>query len=160
MLSSKMYSDHMKIHRTVFYPFQLKLWRCNFLGVATGQTSLQITSCVTKNQNLEMYCKFTPASGTNLPKICFYMMENKLVASTNSTSTPAPEFKNRANVSIVDNTCKLLLTGFSEDKPQNYTCFIKQTASASVSAIVEKSKMTKLSYLLHLAFCKENNIPY
>lgn len=145
MLSNKMYFDHMKIHRTVFYQFQLKLWCCNFLGVATGQTSLQISSCLTKNQNLEMSCKFTPASGSSLQKTCYYMMENQLIASTNSSSIPDSNFKNRANISIVDNTCKLSLTGFSADKPKNYTCFIKQTASpVSVYATLDKSKTTKL----------------
>lgn len=148
MLSNKMYSDHMKIHRTVFYQFQLKLWLfwcCNFLGVATGQTSLQISSCITKDQNLQMYCKFIPAPDPKLPKNCYYKTEDKVIASTNSSMPQDNTFKNRANVSIVDNTCELLLKGFSDDKPKNYTCFIKQTASpGSVSATVEKSKTTKL----------------
>ncbi|XP_048043663.1 thy-1 membrane glycoprotein [Megalobrama amblycephala] len=116
------------------------------LGVATGQTSLQISSCLTKEQNLEMYCKFTPASGSSLPKTCYYMTESELIASTNSSSIPNPTFKNRANISIVDNTCKLSLNGFSADKPKNYTCFIKQTASpVSVSATVDKSKLQTCS---------------
>ncbi len=110
------------------------------LGVASAQTSLQLSFCVTKDQNLDMYCKFTPASDPKLQKTCYYMTENKLVGSTNSSATPDSTFKNRANVSLVENVCKLNLKGFSDDKPKNYTCFIKQSATVSVSAIVDKSK--------------------
>ncbi|XP_051749088.1 thy-1 membrane glycoprotein [Ctenopharyngodon idella] len=116
------------------------------LGVATGQTSLQISSCITKDQNLQMYCKFIPAPDPKLPKNCYYKTEDKVIASTNSSMPQDNTFKNRANVSIVDNTCELLLKGFSDDKPKNYTCFIKQTASpGSVSATVEKSKLQACS---------------
>ncbi len=114
-------------------------WCYHFLGVASAQTSLQLSSCLTKDQNLEMYCKFTP--DPKLQKTCYYMTENKLVGSTNTSITPDSTFKNRATVSIVEDMCKLNLNGFSADKPQNYTCFIKQTATpVSVSAVVEKSK--------------------
>ncbi|XP_059405187.1 thy-1 membrane glycoprotein [Carassius carassius] len=115
------------------------------LGVASAQTSLQLSFCVTKDQNLDMYCKFTPASDPKLQKICYYMTENKLVGSTNSSANPDSTFKNRANVSIVENMCKLNLKGFSDDKPRNYTCFIKQNASVSVSAVVDKSKLQACS---------------
>lgn len=144
------------MHRTVLYQFQLKLqlsWYYNFfLGVASGQTSLQISSCLTKEQNLRMSCKFTPAADLKLPKNCYYKTETELIGNSNSSIVPDSTFKNRANVSISDTTCELYLKGFSDDKPQNYTCFIKQTASpVSVSAIVDKSKTS---------FLKENNSPY
>lgn len=116
------------------------------LGVASAQTPLQLSSCLTKDQNLDMYCKFTPASDPKLQKTCYYMTENKLVGSTNISSIPDSTFKNRATVSIVENVCKLNLKGFSDDKPKNYTCFIKQTATAvSVSAVVDKSKLQTCS---------------
>uniref|UniRef100_A0A672LQ78 Thy-1 cell surface antigen n=1 Tax=Sinocyclocheilus grahami TaxID=75366 RepID=A0A672LQ78_SINGR len=116
------------------------------LGVASAQTSLQLSSCLTKDQNLDMYCKFTPASDPKLQKTCYYMTENKLVGSTNMSTIPDSTFKNRATVSIAENMCKLNLKGFSDDQPKNYTCFIKQTATPmSVSAVVDKSKLQTCS---------------
>ncbi|XDV20874.1 hypothetical protein PO909_026086 [Leuciscus waleckii] len=116
------------------------------LGVASGQTSLRISSCLTKEQNLQMSCKFTPAADPKLPKTCYYMTESKMIGSSNSSTVPDSTFKNRANVSISDTTCELYLKGFSDDKPKNYTCFIKQTASPmSVSEIVDKSKLQTCS---------------
>ncbi|XP_073697211.1 thy-1 membrane glycoprotein [Garra rufa] len=124
---------------TVFATFFL-------LGVVSAQTSLQLSACVNKEQNLEMFCKFTPAQDPKLTKTCYYMTENKLVGSTNSSSIPDSTFKNRATVAIEENTCKLLLKGFSEDKPKNYTCYIKQTAMpVSAVAVVEKSKLQTCS---------------
>lgn len=74
------------------------------------------------------------------------MTENKLVGSTNTSSSPDSTFKNRANVSIEGSVCKLNLKGFSADQPKNYTCFIKQTATpVSVSAVVDKSKQQNLN---------------
>ncbi|XP_056113315.1 thy-1 membrane glycoprotein [Rhinichthys klamathensis goyatoka] len=116
------------------------------LGVASGQTSLQISSCLTKDQNLQMSCKFVPATDPKLLKTCYYMTENKLIGHSNSSITPDSTFKNRANVSISNTTCELYLKGFSADKPTNYTCFIKQTASpVSVVATVDKSKLQTCS---------------
>ncbi|KTG38529.1 hypothetical protein cypCar_00003012 [Cyprinus carpio] len=116
------------------------------LGVASAQTSLQLSFCLTKDQNLDMNCKFTPASDPKLQKTCYYMTENKLVGSTNASNIPDSTFKNRATVSLVENVCKLNLKGFSDDKPKNYTCYIKQTATpVSVSAVVDKSKLQTCS---------------
>lgn len=138
MLSYGNTQDKYHSNLTVYYAIS---WCYHFLGVASAQTSLQLSSCLTKDQNLDMYCKFTPVSDSKLQKTCYYMTENKLVGSTNMSSTPESTFKNRATVSIVENMCKLNLKGFSDDKPKNYTCFIKQTATAvSVSAVVDKSK--------------------
>ncbi|KAK7164532.1 hypothetical protein R3I94_003052 [Phoxinus phoxinus] len=117
------------------------------LGVASGQTSLQISSCVTKEQNLQMSCKFTPATDPKLPKTCYYMTESKYIGSTNSSSIPPDStFKKRANVSLSNTACELYLTGFSNDKPQNFTCFIKQTdLPVSITAIVDKSTLQTCS---------------
>lgn len=98
-----------------------------------------------------MSCKFIPAPDSKLPITCSYSTEGKLIGSSNSSITADSTFKNRANVSITSTTCELSLKGFSADKPQNYTCSIKQTASpVSTSAIVEKSKTS-------ITFLKENN---
>lgn len=114
------------------------------LGVASAQNPPQLSSCLTKDQNLDMYCKFT--LDPKIKETCYYMTENKLVGSTNISSSPDSTFKNRANVSIVGNVCKLNLKGFSADQPKNYTCFIKQTATpVSVSAEVDKSKLQACS---------------
>ncbi|XP_067294956.1 thy-1 membrane glycoprotein [Pseudorasbora parva] len=115
------------------------------LGVATGQNSLQISSCLTKDQNLQMYCRFT-ASDPKVLNTCFYMTDNKLIGSTNTSSLPDSTFKNRANVSLSDTTCELYLKGFSDDKPKNYTCYFKQKdMQVSASATVEKSKLQTCS---------------
>ncbi|XP_077096877.1 thy-1 membrane glycoprotein [Siphateles boraxobius] len=116
------------------------------LGVASGQTALQISSCLTKEQNLQMSCKFTPATNPKLPKTCYYMTENKLIGNSNSSIAPDNTFKNRANVSMTDTTCELYLKGFSDDKPKNYTCVIKQNDSpVSIMAVVDKSKLQTCS---------------
>ncbi len=119
-------------------------WCCHFLGVASAQIPPQLSSCLTKDQNLDMYCKFT--LDPKIKETCYYMTENKLVGSTNISSSPDSTFKNRANVSIVKNVCTLNLKGFSADQPKTYTCFIKQTATpVSVSAEVDKSKQQNLN---------------
>ncbi|KAK7173098.1 hypothetical protein R3I93_003046 [Phoxinus phoxinus] len=116
------------------------------LGVASGQTSLQISSCLTKEQNLQMSCKFTPATDPKLPTTCYYMTESKYIGSTNSSIPPESTFKNRANVSLSNTACELHLTGLPSDNPQNYTCFIKQTDSpVSITAIVDKRTLQTCS---------------
>nr|AAI07818.1 Thy1 protein [Danio rerio] len=116
------------------------------LGVVTAQTSLRITSCLTKDQNLQMSCTFTPAPDTKLSKTCYYMTDNKLIGSTNSSSTPDSTFRNRANVTITDNKCDLYLKGLPDSKPANYTCFIRQTAApVSIIQTVDKSKLQTCS---------------
>ncbi|TRY93165.1 hypothetical protein DNTS_012853 [Danionella cerebrum] len=117
-----------------------------FIGVATAQTSLKLSSCLTKDQNLQMFCSFTPASDPKLPKNCYYMTENKLVGSTNVSMIPDSTFQNRAEVTIANDNCQLLLKGISSDKPKNYTCFIKQTTiPVSVIQAVDKSKLQTCS---------------
>ncbi|XP_043096160.1 thy-1 membrane glycoprotein [Puntigrus tetrazona] len=123
------------IYYTAFAAFLL-------LGLASAQSSLQLSSCLTKDQNLNLSCKFTPSSG---PKTCYFMTENKLVGSTNASSVPDSTFKNRATVSIVENVCNLNLNGFADDKPKNYTCYIKQTSTASAFVLVDKSKLQTCS---------------
>lgn len=92
-----------------------------------------------------MICTFTPDPDPKLQKTCYYMTEDKLVGSTNSSSSPDSTFKNRANVSITANMCKLYLKGFSDDKPKNYTCFIQQTTTPmKISELLDKSKTTLL----------------
>ncbi|XP_051977538.1 thy-1 membrane glycoprotein [Xyrauchen texanus] len=115
------------------------------LGFAAAQSILQISSCLTKEQNLRLLCRFTPNPDTKLLN-CYYKTEGKLVGSTNSSHEPDSSFKNRATVAIVSDVCQLNLTGFSNDKPQNFTCIIKQTApEVSKSATVEKSKLSTCS---------------
>ncbi|XP_051539597.1 thy-1 membrane glycoprotein [Myxocyprinus asiaticus] len=115
------------------------------LGFAAAQTSLQISSCLTKDQNLRMLCKFTPDPDAKLPKNCYYKTEDKMVGSTNISLIPDSTFRNRATVAIVNDVCQLNLTGFSDDKPRDFTCFIKQTAIESKTATVEKSKLLTCS---------------
>lgn len=114
-------------------------------GVVTSQSPTTISSCLTKDQNLQMSCSFTPASDPKLPKTCYYMTDNKLIGSTNTSSTPDSTFRNRANVTITNNKCDLYLKGLSDSKPTNYTCFIRQTTTQSASQTVDKSKLLACS---------------
>lgn len=118
------------------------------LGIAAAQTSLDITSCLTKDQNLRMICKFTPAP-TPDPKtsVCYFMSEGKLVASSNASAVPESPFKERAKLTFEQKMCRLNLTGLSDDKPKNFTCYIKQTATpaATLTATVEKRKLATCS---------------
>lgn len=111
--------------------------------MATAQTSLVITSCLTKEQNLQMTCKFTPAP-TPDPKIsvCNFMSEGKLVASSNASIVPDTPFKGRTKLAFEQNMCLLNLTGFSSDKPQDFTCNIKQTdkQATTLTSTVDKRK--------------------
>lgn len=65
-------------------------WCYNFLGAASSQTSLQLSACLTKEQNLEMACVFAsdPDPDPKIKKTCYFMTENMLVGSTNISSTP------------------------------------------------------------------------
>lgn len=118
------------------------------LGFAAAQTSLSVVSCLTKEQNLRMVCTFTPAT-TPDPKqsVCSFTSDTKLVASSDASAVPDNLYKNRGAVKFDQKTCQLDLNGFSNDKPQNFTCSIKQTASAPALkvATVEKSKLVTCS---------------
>ncbi|KAI7812666.1 thy-1 membrane glycoprotein [Triplophysa rosa] len=118
------------------------------LGMATAQTSLEITSCLTKEQNLRMICKFTPAP-TPDPKIsvCHFTSEGKIVASSNASIEPDSTFKMRAKLAFEQKMCLLNLTGLSNDKPESFVCNIKQTASqaTTLTATVEKRKLITCS---------------
>ncbi|KAL0193451.1 hypothetical protein M9458_011747, partial [Cirrhinus mrigala] len=106
--------------------------------VASAQSDLKLTACVNKEQNLEMFCKFTPVSDPKLT-ICYYKVKSVVVGSTDSTLSPDKTYQNRATVYIEENTCKLLLKGFSDDKPQNYTCYIKQSVEPlAITSLVDK----------------------
>ncbi|MCJ8748643.1 hypothetical protein PDJAM_G00167010 [Pangasius djambal] len=110
------------------------------LGMASCQSINTLTACLTKEQNLVMMCKFTPAP-LNVNAACTYEVENKVVATTNISINVDPTFKSRGKAEISSNTCKLSLTGFSDDQPKTYTCIIKQEKSASKEITVDKSKI-------------------
>nr|XP_055055319.1 thy-1 membrane glycoprotein [Misgurnus anguillicaudatus] len=119
------------------------------LGFAAAQTSLTIASCLTKEQNLRMVCTFTPAP-TPDPKqsVCSFTSDTKLVASSDASAVPDNLYKNRGEVKFDQKACQLDLNGFSNDKPQNFTCSIKQTATGPPAlklATVEKSKLATCS---------------
>ncbi|XP_056601835.1 thy-1 membrane glycoprotein [Triplophysa dalaica] len=118
------------------------------LGIATAQTSLVITSCLTKEQNLQMICKFTPAP-TPDPKIsvCNFTSEGKLVASSNAGMDAESTFKGRTKIAFEPNMCRLNLTGFSSDKPQDFTCNIKQTEkqATTLTSTVDKRNLAYCS---------------
>ncbi|KAI1903293.1 hypothetical protein AGOR_G00025710 [Albula goreensis] len=115
------------------------------LVVVAAQEVTELTSCKTKENNLRMDCKYKP---TDPPTdvICEYRQDNKLMGSTDPKASPEPAFKNRANVTIIAGpVCRLSLTGFSEDKPKNNTCIIKQKNTASKSELVDAKKLATCS---------------
>ncbi|XP_034156380.2 thy-1 membrane glycoprotein [Pangasianodon hypophthalmus] len=114
------------------------------LGMASSQSIDMLTACVTKEQNLDMTCKFTPAS-LNVNATCTYEVDKKVVATTDKSINVESTFKNRGKAEISSNICKLSLTGFADDQPKTYTCTIKQEKSVTKEIIVEKNKLNACS---------------
>lgn len=109
------------------------------IGMASSQKIDDLSACLTKEQNLNLTCKFTPKQG-GMP-VCVFTMDKKVVATSNVTGTVDPTYKNRASVTMKDNVCTLILTGFSADQPETYVCTINQdSTNATQSKAVEKSK--------------------
>ncbi|XP_035288329.1 obscurin-like isoform X2 [Anguilla anguilla] len=95
------------------------------------------SSCQTKEKILRMDCNYT-VPDTSKALTCEYRQEDKVIGSTDPKVAVDPTFKNHANVSLLDgNVCRLLLTGFSEDTPKNYTCIITQGETANKTAVVD-----------------------
>ncbi|KAJ8343100.1 hypothetical protein SKAU_G00330280 [Synaphobranchus kaupii] len=115
------------------------------LGALSAQEVTELTSCLTKEKNLMMDCKFTLTNKT-APPTCEYKQDGDVMGSTDSSVTPEPTFKKRANVTLlVGNICRLLLTGFSADKAKNHTCIIKQMMTATKSVLVESKSLLHCS---------------
>ncbi|XP_062391821.1 thy-1 membrane glycoprotein [Sardina pilchardus] len=112
------------------------------LGLATSQTVTELTSCITKENNLRMECNFNPVEtpGTT----CKFTLGDKIVATTDAKETQDVMYKNRANATLMDKVCELSLTGLS-DKPQDFKCTIKQTNESSSVATVDKKTAEKCS---------------
>lgn len=107
--------------------------------MASSQTINDLTACVTKEQNLQMECKFTSEKQTSLT--CTYEVDKKVVASTNASKIVDPTYKGRGTAKITNDVCVLTLTGFSSDKSTVYNCIIQQEKSVSKELLVEKSKI-------------------
>lgn len=88
-----------------------------------------------------MDCEYELTAATPVPT-CTYTQENNVVGSTDPAKIQDPTFKNRGAVAIMEgiSTCRLNLTGLSDDKPKNFTCTIKQKETVSKTSTVEKSK--------------------
>ncbi|XP_041947768.1 thy-1 membrane glycoprotein [Alosa sapidissima] len=110
------------------------------LGLATAQTVTDITSCITKENNLRMECNFNPIE-TPSPT-CKFTQGDKIVASTYEKQDPT--YKNRANITMMDKVCEMSLTGLP-DNPQEFKCTIKQTVESSKVATVDKKTTAKCS---------------
>uniref|UniRef100_A0A4W5KL57 Immunoglobulin V-set domain-containing protein n=1 Tax=Hucho hucho TaxID=62062 RepID=A0A4W5KL57_9TELE len=116
------------------------------LGFASAQKVTNLNSCLTKEQNLRMDCEYELTALSPVPT-CTYNLENNVVGSTDPAMSPDPTFKNRGTVTIMEGstTCRLNLTGLSDDKPKNFTCTIKQKETVSKSSIVEKKLLLPCS---------------
>ncbi|XP_058238433.1 thy-1 membrane glycoprotein [Hemibagrus wyckioides] len=114
------------------------------LGMASSQKIDDLSACLTKEQNLNLTCKFTPKQG-DMP-VCNFAINKKVVATTNTTGAVDPTYKNRASVTLKGNVCSLTLTGFSADQPETYVCTIYQNnTNAEQSKTVEKKNMSPCS---------------
>lgn len=87
-----------------------------------------------------MECSFTPV-GTDPKPTCKFSKGDKIMGSTDTSISPDPTYKNRANVTMpATNVCQLDLTGL-EDKAQDITCVVKQTTEVNKVLNVAKSKL-------------------
>uniref|UniRef100_A0A8C7N4T8 Uncharacterized LOC109873284 n=1 Tax=Oncorhynchus kisutch TaxID=8019 RepID=A0A8C7N4T8_ONCKI len=120
-----------------------RLWD---LGFASAQKVTKLTSCLTKEKNLRMDCEYELTAATPVPT-CTYTQENNVVGSTDPAKSQDPTFKNRGAVAIMEgiSICRLNLTGFSDDKPKNFTCTIKQKETVSKTSTVEKKLLLQCS---------------
>ncbi|KAG7484817.1 hypothetical protein MATL_G00054720 [Megalops atlanticus] len=115
------------------------------LGVSAAQKVTQLSPCVTKENNLRLDCKYEAVEPSPQPT-CEFRQDGKVMGSTNTSVTPEPAFKNRVSVVIMpDNMCRLNLTGFSDDKPRNYTCIIKQKKTAEKTSEFQKKNLATCS---------------
>ncbi|KAK6316621.1 hypothetical protein J4Q44_G00120210 [Coregonus suidteri] len=116
------------------------------LGFASAQKVTLLNSCLSKENNLRMDCKYELTAASPVPT-CTYTQENNVVGSTDPATSQDPTFKNRADVAIMEGstTCRLILTGLSDDKPKNFTCTIKQKETVSKTSTVEKKLLQKCS---------------
>ncbi|KAJ8401683.1 hypothetical protein AAFF_G00376540 [Aldrovandia affinis] len=114
------------------------------LGFLSAQEVTELTSCLTKEKNLRMDCKYT-LTDTSTKPTCDYKQGTKVMGSTDTTVKPDSTFKNRANVTLMDKMCRLSLTGFSESGAKNYTCIIKQKTAADRTALVDGKALATCS---------------
>ncbi|XP_066566669.1 thy-1 membrane glycoprotein [Amia ocellicauda] len=109
--------------------------------LTSAQDVTHVTACTTKENNLQMYCKFTPDGNSTIN--CDFLENDKKMGGTQPGYNADPTFKNRVNVTLLastKDTCRLILTGFAKDKSNNYTCEITQGKTASkVLAVNGKS---------------------
>lgn len=111
------------------------------VGMATSQTITSLTACQTKEQNLQMECKFSKDTLSKMPIICSYELDKKVVASSNNSKPVDATYKDRGTAIITGETCMLELKGFSDDSPKTYICNIQQDKSVTQELSVEKSKI-------------------
>lgn len=112
---------------------------CCLTGLATAQTITDLTSCITKENNLKMECNFNPAASASPPPMCKFTQGNKIVGSTDRAEEQDATYRHRANVTIKASVCELYLTGLS-DNAQDFKCTIKQTEMKDKTARVVRSK--------------------
>ncbi|XP_053474645.1 thy-1 membrane glycoprotein [Ictalurus furcatus] len=109
------------------------------LGMASSQSINTLTACLTKDQNLQMECTFTLPNQGNAT--CTYVVDKKVVATTNITNTVDPTFQNRGSVNMRSDKCVLTLTGFADSQPKMYNCTIQQDKSVlNMGLTVDKKK--------------------
>lgn len=124
------------------------------VGLASSQNIDTLTACLTKEQNLKMECKFTPAKSNHKP-VCTYRINDKVAASTDESQAKDDMYKNRATVDIKDKTCELHLTGFKSEASELYNCTITQDQPVSKALHVEKSKICIYIYQVNAVVDKK-----
>ncbi|XP_042564499.1 thy-1 membrane glycoprotein isoform X2 [Clupea harengus] len=123
------------------------------LGLATAQTITDLTSCITKENNLKMECNFNPAASASPPPMCKFTQGNKIVGSTDRAEEQDATYRHRANVTIKASVCELYLTGLS-DNAQDFKCTIKQTEMKDKTARVVRKEIPTCSAALSILLQK------
>lgn len=126
------------------------------VGMASSQSINSLTACLTKDQNLQMECRFTLPNQGNAT--CTYIVDKKVAASTNITNKVDPAFQNRGSVNMHSDKCVFTLTGFADSEPKMYNCTIQQDKSVlNMGLTVDKSKIYIYIYGL---YCQLNAVSF
>lgn len=109
------------------------------VGMARSQSITSLTACLTKENNLIMECKFTPAKQINTT--CTYEVNKTVVASTSTNKQQEPTYKNQAKINLESDKCLLNLTGFPNESPKMYNCTIQHEKPFTKGLSLQRGKI-------------------
>ncbi|KAJ3589120.1 hypothetical protein NHX12_009968 [Muraenolepis orangiensis] len=107
------------------------------MGLASTQKVTRLTFCSVDDRHLRMDCKYEPAADSP-EATCKYTQGDRTLDATDPGEPQDPAYKNRAKVRIIDgNYCQLRFDNLPEGK-NNFTCTVKQTETAAMTAVLDK----------------------